>query len=106
MDCWLLGRNFSVGSTSRKRRTTMPFRLRKDARDWFKGISEDLPLDFDVYYFCLMAVAGVRKTGFPPATVEPGIVSHVPWGYRCSGPVIVFPLFIVQMTEVFIKYVW
>ena len=38
----------------------MPFRLRTDAREWFRDIKT--PVDFDIYYFCLMAgLAANRK---------------------------------------------
>lgn len=39
----------------------MPFRLRTDARDWFRDIKT--PIDFDLYYFCLMVgLAANRKS--------------------------------------------
>jgi len=38
----------------------MPFRLRTDAREWFRDIKT--PVDFDIYYFCLMVgLAANRK---------------------------------------------
>lgn len=41
----------------------MEFRLRKDAREWFRGIRGQMDLDFDPYYLCLMAgLAARRKT--------------------------------------------
>lgn len=42
----------------------MYFRMRRDARDWFKDIRKSLEVDFDVYYFCMMAgiASGKKKT--------------------------------------------
>lgn len=67
----------------------MPFRLLKDARPWFKGIEKELTLDFDMYYFCLMAglAAGRKRLG---QTVEAtDLAQDFPGEYRSRGRVIV-----------------
>lgn len=37
----------------------MPFRLRTDAREWFRHLQT--PVDFDLYYFCLMAGLATKR---------------------------------------------
>lgn len=39
----------------------MPFKLRRDAKDWFRDLDRDLDLDWDMYYFCLLAGLAVNK---------------------------------------------
>ena len=56
----------------------MNFFIRKDARNWFKGIKSDLTAlrgtpsapDFDAFYFCFMAgIAAGRKKDVPASEV-------------------------------------
>ena len=42
----------------------MAFRLRKDTREWFKAIEPGLDLDFDMFYFCLMAGLAASRKAF------------------------------------------
>lgn len=67
----------------------MAFRLRKDARKWFRHIEGSLPLDFDTYYFCLMAgLAAGRKAEVATAeTTE--LVDYFPGDYKSQGRLIV-----------------
>lgn len=46
----------------------MYFQLRKDAKKWLKDVSSSYPLDFDLYYLCLMA-------GFASQRINPKIPS-------------------------------
>lgn len=39
----------------------MPFKLRREAKDWFKDLEKDLDRDWDMYYFCLLAGLAVEK---------------------------------------------
>jgi hypothetical protein len=44
------------------------FRLRKEAKSWFKEINDknNLSIDFDLFYFCLMAglALNIKKDDF------------------------------------------
>ena len=63
----------------------MPFRLRRDTRKWFADLENDFSLDFDMYYFCLMAgLRSGRKEEVPTAeTTE--LVDNFPGIYREKG---------------------
>ena len=50
----------------------IPFRLRNDAKEWFKKLSFDI--DFEAYYFCLMA--GLTA-GTPDPTVSTSTTSEL-----------------------------
>ena len=39
----------------------MDFAVRKDARQWFAGINEDLDLGFDIFYFCFIDGIATRR---------------------------------------------
>lgn len=67
----------------------MPFRLRKDARQWFKGIEKQLDLGFDIYYFCLMAglATGRKKEVTQAETTD--LVNEFPGAYRPKGRIII-----------------
>jgi hypothetical protein len=72
-----------------KRTGKMAFRLRTEATTFFRHIASHYELDFDKYYFCLMAgLAAKRKADVPTAqTTE--LVDHFPGEYRSKGRVIV-----------------
>ena len=67
----------------------MPFRLRKDAREWFRDVRPSMSLDFDVYYLCFMAgLASRQKTDVSQAeTTE--LVDSFPGAYRQRGRLLV-----------------
>lgn len=75
----------------------MEFRIRRDARDWFKDIKNNLtappgtPLapDFDAFYFCFIAgIAEMRKKDTPTGeTAE--LVENFPGPYRSRGRLLV-----------------
>ena len=67
----------------------MPFRLSKDAREWFRDIKDSFDLDFDMYYLCLMAGLAVGKKRSVPTTQAPELVDNFPADYRSKGRVIV-----------------
>jgi hypothetical protein len=67
----------------------MPFRLLKDVRPWFKGIEKDLTLDFDMYYFCLMAGLAAGRKRFGQADDATDLAQDFPGEYRPRGRVIV-----------------
>lgn len=68
----------------------MPFRLRRDTRTWFKDISKEFELDFDMYYLCLIAgiSAGGRKADIKTSdTTE--LVDTFPGSYREKSRIII-----------------
>jgi hypothetical protein len=65
------------------------FRLRTDAKDWFKEISSIFPVDFDIYYFCLMAgIAGRHKADVAHAEAK-DLVDHFPREYQTQSRILV-----------------
>ncbi len=68
----------------------MDFQLRKDARRWFKDISNHYPLLFDLYYLCLMAgfASGRRNTEINSDEVD-GLVENFPGDFRSRGRLLV-----------------
>jgi len=82
----------------------MPFRLRKDAREWFKGISDELTLDFDIYYFCLMAGLATGKKAFPPANEATDLAQDFPGEYRSRGRLIVSLLLTRELRRMGIEF--
>lgn len=68
----------------------MPFRLRRDARRWFQDISGNFEVDFDMYYFCLiagLAAGGHRIEIKASETTE--LVDSFPGPYKEKGRIIV-----------------
>jgi hypothetical protein len=67
----------------------VPFRLRKDTRQWFKGIEKDLDLGFDMYYLCLMAglATGRKEEASQAETTD--LVNEFPGSYRSRGRIII-----------------
>ena len=71
----------------------MEFRIRKDARDWFRDIQPNLTAspgtpsapDFDAFYFCFIAgITAMRKKDSPTSdTAE--LVENFPGPYRIRG---------------------
>ena len=70
----------------------MPFRLRKDARKWFKeiekGFASDAPA-FEMFYFCLLAGLTVGKKIEIPTSETTELVDYFPAEYRAKGRIIV-----------------
>lgn len=69
-----------------------PFRLRKDARKWFKelekGFDSDAPL-FEMFYLCLIAGLATKKKADVSTTDATELVDYFPGEYRARGRVIV-----------------
>jgi len=82
----------------------MPFRLRKDAREWFKGISDDLPLDFDIYYFCLMAGLATERKAFLPANEATDLAQDFPGEYRSRGRIVVALLITRELKKLGVRF--
>lgn len=82
----------------------MPFRLRKDTREWFKGVSEQLSLDFDMYYFCLMAGLSTGKRAFPAANEATDLAQDFPGEYRSRGRIIVALFLARELRRLGIKF--
>lgn len=78
----------------------MPFRLSKDAREWFQHIEDGFELDFDIYYLCLMAGLATGKKGSVPTTQAPELVDYFPTAYQSKARVIV-ALFLSKELEAF-----
>jgi len=68
------------------------FRLRKEAKAWFKEISDknNLSIDFDLYYFCLMAglAVNMRKDDFLVSDTSE-LVEYFPGRYKEKSRIIV-----------------
>jgi hypothetical protein len=68
------------------------FRLRKEAKAWFKEISDknNLSIDFDLYYFCLMAglAVNIRKDDFLVSDTSE-LVEYFPGRYKEKSRIIV-----------------
>ena len=77
----------------------MPFRLRKDARKWFGDIRPKFKIEFDTYYFCLMAglATGRKETISTGETAE--LVDNFPDLYRSRKDVII-ALFLSKELEI------
>lgn len=66
----------------------MYFRLQKAAREWFRDISKDMSLDFDMYYLCLMTgLASGRKAEASQADTT-DLTNDFPGVYRIKGRII------------------
>jgi len=82
----------------------MPFRLRKDAKEWFKGVTDDLGLDFDMFYFCLMAGLATGRKTFSSASEATDLAQDFPGEYRSRGRIIVALLLTRELKMLGIKF--
>lgn len=67
----------------------MPFRLRKDARKWFEDIRPEFAVDFDTYYFCLMAGLATGRKETISTEEAPEFVNNFPDQYKPRRGVII-----------------
>jgi hypothetical protein len=67
----------------------MPFRLLKDIRPLFKNIEKDLTLDFDMYYFCLMAGLAAGRKRVSQGEDATDLAQDFPGEYRPRGRIVV-----------------
>ena len=66
----------------------MYFTLRNDSKEWFRHIESQLDIQFDMYYFCLMAgLASVTKKDTPPTTTD--LTDSFPGTYKNNGRLII-----------------
>lgn len=79
------------------------FRLRKSTRDWFKEISSEFSLDFDMYYLCLMAglATGRKEEASQADTTD--LVNDFPGNYRSKGRLITALFLSQELKELGIK---
>lgn len=73
------------------------FRLRKESKPWFKDIinKNALQMDFDVYYFCLMAGLATKTKRDLPTSETSELVETFPGRYRDRSKIII-ALFLVR----------
>lgn len=69
----------------------MAFRLMKDALSWFGDLknSKLITLDFDIYYFCLIAGLITRTKSDVPQSMTYDLVQYFPGDYGDKGKIIV-----------------
>ena len=69
----------------------MAFRLRKDARLWFKDLqdSKDFTLEFDAFYFCLMAGLAMGRKEDIPTSDTAELTDTFPERYRERSRILV-----------------
>lgn len=78
----------------------MAFRLRKDAKAWFKELydSKEFNIDFDAFYFCFMAATVVgRKSQDVPTSETNDLVDYFPKPYGDRSRVIVATLLTTEL---------
>lgn len=68
------------------------FRLRKEAKSWFKDIykGDGLEIDFDMYYFCLMAgiASNSKDTTFQVSDTSE-LIDYFPTRYKDKSKIII-----------------
>lgn len=67
----------------------MDFAIRKDARDWFKDIRDDLTLDFDAFYFCFVAGITEKRKKEVTAADTAALVENFPGPYKNRGRLLI-----------------
>ena len=83
----------------------MAFRINKSARDqWFKDISNEFSIDFDIYYLCLLpGIVSRRKLELPNSqTVE--LIRGFPDLYREQSRIIVSLFLDAELNELGIDF--
>lgn len=69
-----------------------PFRVREDARTWFRELRErekTFRTDFDAFYFCFMAGIATRKKRHMPNEKTAELVPYFPDRYQSRGKLLV-----------------
>lgn len=69
----------------------MAFRIKNEAKDWFKYVRPSMEFDFDYYYLCLMAGLASKQKGEQdlPQSETTELTQDFPGDYRLRGRVIV-----------------
>lgn len=78
----------------------MAFRLRKDAKAWFRELYEakEFSIDFDAFYFCFMAAITVgRKSQELPLSETSEMVDYFPGRYNDRSRVLVATLLATEL---------
>lgn len=65
------------------------FRLPREAESWFSGIRKEFSLEFDIYYFCLMAGLAKRETDTIPTSETKDVINRFPQEYRAEAKIII-----------------
>lgn len=81
----------------------MPFRLRRDARNWFRDIEPEFDLDFDMYYLCLIAGLGKCRKEDVVLAETTELLDEFPVLYRSRGRLIVSLFLSRELKELGIK---
>lgn len=68
-----------------------PFRLRLDARQWFKDLRDQgvFKIDFDAFYFCFIAGVTTRRKETVPLERTSELVAYFPDKYASRGKLLV-----------------
>ena len=68
-----------------------PFRLRLDARQWFKDLRDQgvFKIEFDAFYFCFIAGVIARRKESVPSEETAELVAYFPDRYRSRGKLLV-----------------
>lgn len=68
-----------------------PFRLRLDARAWFKDLRDQgvFKVDFDAFYFCFIAGVAARRKESVPLDETAELVAYFPDRYASRGKLLV-----------------
>lgn len=77
-----------------------PFRVRKDARVWFRGLydNKSFKIGFDAFYFCFIAGVAAKKKEKVPQDETEELVSYFPDRYNERGNHLV-ALFLTRKLE-------
>lgn len=69
----------------------VPFRVRKDAKNWFKDLYRDksFTIDFDAFYFCFIAGVATGKKRSMPSDDTSEMVDYFPKAYGASSKILV-----------------
>ena len=69
-----------------------PFRIREDARTWFKELRErekSFKTDFDAFYFCFMAGVAARRKRHISTDQTGELVAYFPDRYQSRGKLMI-----------------
>lgn len=66
----------------------MAFRLRVDAKKWFRNIDSVFDVDFDIYYLCLMAGLATGRKEDATQSEAKDLVNEFPGPYKTQGRLI------------------
>ena len=81
----------------------MPFRLRRDARRWFRDIEPHLSRDFDMFQMCLMAGLAASRTMSVKNEDTTVLLEHFPDEYRESSRLIVALFLAVELDRLGVR---